>query len=486
MQRVAFLLLCIPLVFSGFASPARAQSVPIKSIPVAEGDQFLLFPSERGGMGGVSIALDDRLHDPFENPAKAARLTGVQFLSSPVYYGFGPFNGNEGEGSGRTLPIGALINRDGYFGGAMLAYQELVPSRNQPCCAWGFIDSQDLRSESSISMSNLYLFGLGGLEIPGSAWSLGVSAFHGQLGGMEGVSRLYSAEGVRQDGTMQQFRAGAYRDWKAGHTAELVLMLHRFDMTHTVREPFWQGSTFREEHDKTQSFAMQAGYSHAFATGWNLGGRFAGDWKWHPKIPNYDLMQIPRDPGNSSAYNIGIGLSTTSGAATFGIDVIYEPIWSHTWANATEPVETVNGETIQISEKTVDNQFVFSNARIRMGVFREGGRVDFSAGVDMHGISYDLDQMNFVENQRRLLDQHWTEWTFSAGVGTDISGLQVQYTGRLTLGTGTPTVRGQWGGGTVAFTNFSADWVVAPNGPLTLQETKILSHQVVLIVPLER
>lgn len=317
------------------------------------------------------------------------------------------------------------------------------------------------------------------MELPGS-FSIGASAFHANLHGLEGVQRLYNAAALRQNGSMQQYRLGFYHDAGTGHSADLVLMHYRLDMTHTMQQT---ATEFRDEHDKTQSFAVQAGYRYAFPTGWTLGGRLAGDFKWHPKIPNYDLMNIPRDPGNSAAYNIGIGLATTRGAATFGVDIIFEPIWSHTWANAAEPTQTVNDETIPAGEKTVDNQFDFSNARIRMGLQHDGERVDFSLGLDMHHISYDLDQIDFVDDERRLLDQHWTEWTLSTGLGADLSGLRLQYMARLTLGTGTPSVNtGLWGG--TRFADAAADWVVAPDGPLSLQETTILSHQLALIVPL--
>lgn len=475
------------LAFVLFSVAASAQSVAVKTIPVAEGDQFWLFPAERGGMGGVGIALDDRLHDPFVNPAKGANISGAQFVSSPAYYGFGPMNGSSGEGSGRTLPVGALVNQNGAFAGLTIAFQELVSPRNQTCCDRGWTDFTTERSESSISANNLYFFALGGLEIPDRDWSVGLSAFYAQLGGLEGVSLLYSANGVRQDGSMQQYRAGFYREWGPGHAVDLVVMHHRFEMTHRMQDFSFESSGFREEHDETRSFAVQGGYRHAFSSGWSLGGLVVGDWKWHPKIPNYDLMQIPRDPGNSSAYNFGVGLATTSGSATFGVDLIYEPIWSHTWADAVEATQTANGGVVQAGSMTVENHFVFHNARFRMGVQRDGERLNFSVGIDMHRISYDLDQMDFVQNRRRLFDQHWTEWTLSSGIGTDFSGFRLQYTGRLTLGTGTPGVQRPWGGGWERGGRFAADgadWVVAPNGPLVLDETKVLSHQLALIVPL--
>lgn len=483
MLRSILLLFAIVL----FSVAAAAQSVPVKTIPVAEGDQFWLFPSERGGMGGVGIALDDRLNDPFVNPAKGANLAGAQFVSSPAYYGFGPLNGLSREGSGRTLPVGTLVKQNGAFAGLMMAFQELVSPRNQTCCNPRRTAMTTTRSESAIAANNLYFSALGGLEIPDSDWSVGLSAFHAQLGGLEGVSLLYAANGLRQDGSMQQYRAGFYREWGSGHAVDLVVMHHRFAMTHRMQELSWESSSFREEHDETRSFAVQGGYRHTFSSGWSLGGQVVGDWKWHPKIPNYDLMQIPRDPGNSSAYNFGVGLATTSGAATFGVDLIYEPIWSHTWADAVETTQTANGGVVHAGSMTVENYFVFHNARFRMGVQRHGERLNFSAGIDMHHISYDLDQMDFIRNQRRLLDQHWTEWMLSTGIGTDFSGFRLQYTGRLTLGTGTPGIQQPLGGGWTGGRGFAAegaDWVVAPNGPLILDETKVLSHQVALLVPL--
>lgn len=52
---------------------SSAQIVTPKTLPVLQGGQFDMLPSDRAGMGGVSIALDDTLLDPFVNLAKATR-----------------------------------------------------------------------------------------------------------------------------------------------------------------------------------------------------------------------------------------------------------------------------------------------------------------------------------------------------------------------------------------------------------------------------
>ena len=33
----------------------------------------------------------------------------------------------------------------------------------------------------------------------------------------------------------------------------------------------------------------------------------------HPKIPNYEIMNIPRDPGTSWSYNLGVGIARDDG-----------------------------------------------------------------------------------------------------------------------------------------------------------------------------
>ena len=49
---------------------ASGQLIQIKTLPIADGDQWRLFPSAASALGDVSIALADSLLDPFKNPAK--------------------------------------------------------------------------------------------------------------------------------------------------------------------------------------------------------------------------------------------------------------------------------------------------------------------------------------------------------------------------------------------------------------------------------
>ena len=108
--------------------PARseAQVIALKTVPLATGDQFLLHPSERLGMGGVSIALDDMLLDPFINPAKGALIDESVLLGTPTFYRISNENG-----AGRSLPFTALFRSDGMFGAISFALQQLVSGQRQ-------------------------------------------------------------------------------------------------------------------------------------------------------------------------------------------------------------------------------------------------------------------------------------------------------------------------------------------------------------------
>src|SRR5258708_17635412 len=114
--------LVVPLLC--FAAPVRAQLIPIKTLPIAQGDQFQLFPANNLGMGSVSIALADSLNDPFVNPATGTRVAGARFFSSPTVY-----NVSRKAGGGRSLPLAVLVRSPVWFGGLSLALQQVDPSR---------------------------------------------------------------------------------------------------------------------------------------------------------------------------------------------------------------------------------------------------------------------------------------------------------------------------------------------------------------------
>src|SRR2546425_10562270 len=101
------------LLVIALAAPAPAQLIQIRTFPLAQGDQFQIFPSNNLGMGGVSIALPDSLLDPFSNPATAGRHAGARFFSAPTVYGL-----SHDAGGGRPPPRGTLPTPGAGDGGA--------------------------------------------------------------------------------------------------------------------------------------------------------------------------------------------------------------------------------------------------------------------------------------------------------------------------------------------------------------------------------
>jgi hypothetical protein len=480
---------------------AGAQLIAPKTVPVAQGDQFEIFPSRRVGMGGASIALADTLRDPFVNPAKSTRLGEMRLFSAPTFYGI-----SDGGGGGRTIPIGSTARFGAWNGTATVALQQLDKGD-----AVNFTGTQRFSDRTAINHYAAGAIGrrLGARTGPGG-WSVGVGAEWAGLNAVDGVNLLYQgSDRIDQAGHMVDVRAGVLRDWEDGRWLELLVVHNRFAMTHDVSWTTWtwdpalrtsrQGQRVDANEDRTNTWGLHLQHARPLGTaGWRVGYVATANRLSHPKIPNYSIMSIPRDPGTTYAYNAGVGIARTVGPATFAADLVYEPMWSTTWADAARDTTGPTGIIIPKGGHTVDNAFRFSNALLRLGVAREatlsgdgrsGVGLGVRAGVSMYSINYDLDQADRVRGARRSQREHWVEWTPTWGVSFRFPELELHYTGRYTTGVGRPGVAGACcavadaalqalaaaGGGTI---------IAAPSAPLTLQDVHVLAHQVSFSLPI--
>ncbi len=467
-----------------------AQLISLKTVPIAAGDQFMLFPSQNLGMGGAFIALNDMLLDPFVNPAKGSRIEGARLFTSPVFY-----NVSDGNGSGRSLSAGLLFGSNEWFGAAMLSLQELEFAER----GFGpiFIAPGQPVLLSDKSASNVYAFGMAGTKLRGSNVSIGGSVFWAGLDALEGVDLLYAgSQSIDQSGHLLDLRLGLLGELEGERTYEAVLLFNQLDMTHDVtyvewlfEEPVPEPSLrtrVETNLDRTNTWGVHLGYVQPLAAdGWRIGGIFTTNYKSHPKIPNYEIMNIPRDPGDSWALNLGLGVSRSAGMTTFAADLILEPIWSETWAEAEEPVTTASGMIIPAGWKTVENEFRFTNALVRVGFGVEYERVGFQLGMQVYSIDYRLEQTDHVQETKRKQEESWYEWTPTWSFALTFPEVQIRYTGRLTTGTGLPGVA--WTPtGTMRAEAFAAagDFIVAPSGPLTLQDASVTAHQLAVVIPI--
>ena len=70
-------------MLAGITTSLQGQLITPKTVPIHQGEQFGIYPSQWPSMGGVSIALVDTIGDPWGNPAKAMRLTSGSIQVMP-------------------------------------------------------------------------------------------------------------------------------------------------------------------------------------------------------------------------------------------------------------------------------------------------------------------------------------------------------------------------------------------------------------------
>ncbi|NIA31555.1 MAG: hypothetical protein GWP06_16815, partial [Actinobacteria bacterium] len=400
------------LLFSILPVPINAQLISIKTVPVATGDQFLTFPSQNMGMGNVSIAVDDSLLDPFVNPAKGERIRTSVLISAPVIYSISDDNG-----SARTLPLSTLFTSASWFGAFSASIQELSMGNRAGATPL----SSKFIPLSEKSSNNFYTYAAVGKRLSASQTSIAGSIYLANLKAMDGVELLYgNSQGLKQDGNILDIRLGLLREIHKRHTFEILLLHNRFNMTHDVTyNDRWYSpidervphKTVIKNYDRSRTSGLHLGYVYKQPeSGWNFGAILTANRKTHPKIPNYELMNIPRDPGKTYAYNVGIGFAKTSkDKATVAMDFVLEPIWSNTWATAESVTTAGNGRIIPAGGTTVENDFWFLNKQLRMGFSAENDHVGLQFGLQVVYTGYQLKQYDYVRGSLRTQREHWFE-----------------------------------------------------------------------------
>jgi hypothetical protein len=494
------------------ATRLSGQLIQIKTLPVADGEQWRFFPSANLGMGGVSVALRDSLLDPFENPADGARLSPRSrgfFFGSPNFYSV-----SKNAGGGRTLPIGGITRVGSTFGGVVLALQQIDNAQPQntvflptPGIIEGDTPAIDPNlTPTSTTRQNEFAFGTLGRVFESAGISVGASAMWSGLRHMDGVDLLYAgSRNIDQHGSAMDVRLGGLKAWPGDRALETTLLYNYYGMTHDVTwaDSFWdpnlrtfvQRARVEQNLDRTKVWGMHLRYTQPLADGgWRIGTVATTNLMSHPKLPDYQIAQvltIPWDPGRSAAYDLGVGIGKAAGLTRFGVDAIYEPITTHTWGETPDSIVTPFG-TRPPGSKTTENWFRFSNAVVRTGVSREipmdSLRVSLhslrlEAGLSLRSINYKFNQTDHVARVDRRQNESWMEWTRTWGFGIRFTDLEFRYMGRTTTGTGRP---GVFGNNSRAVFTPAADvnFLAPPNGPTTLTAVAVTTHQLAISLPI--
>jgi hypothetical protein len=276
-------------------------------------------------MASVSIALADSALDPFVNPATGSRLQASRFFGTPTVYSI-----SKGTGGGRSLPLALLVRRDRWYGALSLAVQQVDPSQPpqsngdviavlppRPGGGGGgpFGPGQFPVQPNNQAHGNQFAFASIGRLMPERHLSIGASMLWNGLHAVDGVDLLYAnSRRLEQSGDAIDLRVGALKEWpadsgKAGGARSLQAMhLHnRFAATHTVTyaDAIWNPITqqFEEqariEHneERTNTWGMQLSYQIPLAApGWRIGWLAVANRASHPKIPTYELTNVPAIP----------------------------------------------------------------------------------------------------------------------------------------------------------------------------------------------
>lgn len=494
-RRIATLYLLMT-AFAAGSAPARAQLVPLRTVPVASGDQGIFLPGDALGMGGVHLAVDDTLGDPWLQPARGARLSGDVLLSSLTFYAI-----SDGGGGGRTFPVAALFSGGRWFGGGAVALEQIDNEAGRgdltlvdPFPGWG--RAQERLSDRSLR--NLYARVFLGRRLGEGDWSVGFGASVAELDAVDGVDLLYAtAERIEQDGSTRDLRVGLFRDGERDRLALLVLH-NRVDVVHDVTfvdvrwppeppvEGPWEPVVERRvevNEDRTRTWGAHVAWDRSLeAEGWRVGMSATANRKSHPGIPNYDIQNIPRDPGTTWAWEAGVGVARTLDGTTFGLDLAVQPIWSETWQEADTAVTGTGGRVFREGDRTIENDFFFTNVMLRAGLSHRWERLTARAGVELRSYDYELEQEDPLQGTVRDQEEGWMEWTPSLGLEWRLGELELRYAGRLTTGTGQPGV--DFDGRVAAGLEDAADFILAPSGPLTLQDATVTTHQLSVRIPM--
>ncbi len=439
-------------------------------------------------MGELLVAVDDPLRDPFLNPAiKGDRR--LRLSVTPTIYG-----DKRETVQGRTLPFSAVITGTDWFGTLAFALQELEDNPKEvfslPSELKGAVEGGEPRR-------NTFAVGSIGRRL-GPRASLGLKLAYGELELLDGERRLYpSALALSQAGEIRAVTLGAAYAPKEDHflratlTNSLVEMEHEgtgwrrrasdipgipgpaelWSWTDGSRSEVWEGRVHytltipRERLRLTAMASLQR--------------------RDQSRIPGYDLVHIPFDPGSTTLGEVGLGWDAVGPLFRLAIEVGVSPGSAETRILADSTLSS-NGTTLQRGDPAFSHDFRFTNWWATAGVDVPLGPGGFQLGLGALGHRFRLEQRDHLRGEDHEYKISWTEWVPSLGVRVVMRGVEMGYALRLINRGTAPCDPHSYRSlcRTMPVPYHFTGLRVAPTLPEDLPDFSLTTHQLTVSVPL--
>ncbi len=466
----------IPVWLLCAAGALHGQLVPIKTVPLMATEQFAQTPTLSAGMANLRLAREDSLRDPFLNPARGALLNGRYAIT-----GANLSRVEDALGGFFSIPITFLYSDGKRFGGLHVSAQQLRADRYTPIPDFSASILPPNRRRKNVQ--NGFASGYWGRRLSDRdvlAGSLSLAL----LSGLSGQEYLFSVPIDRLAGRSISTTLGWLR--KSGSSElDAVLVYRDISLKTELGRGYWPAESDNStERELTRTLGLFLAGRRQVAEGLRAGLSLTANRTWHPKIINYTLMNIPRDPGDTSAFELGAGLMFTGGGgwSKSGIEILFRPALSRTWAEAERDLTRDDGSILRKGERTVDNRFRIASWVLRLGLEDRKPPFTVQIGLEARLFRYRLEQENHITGRIRSQRETWMEWKPSFSLQYDFPAVRVSYVFGAVFGSGIPGVELV---GTTAFTAYSdAGYLIAPSGRLTLRNAVVLIHRLQITRPL--
>ncbi|MFC1481976.1 hypothetical protein ACFL6E_07005 [Candidatus Neomarinimicrobiota bacterium] len=479
-----------------------SQTIDVKTMPLISTSQFNLAPAYNGGLGGISIALDDPLADGFVNPARLSAVENNLFFGGPYRDSWSQAD----RGWWSTEQQGSMVQ--GSYGGFILHHSP--KSMGLKISIMAASSMEQLRHRSHVRQYWNPETGEpnGPMQTSVMNWpmSAGVAAFYPQrnisigfgidrvnLRGIDGLALFYpGAVELRQNGALTNYRLGL--SWIQPRDGRLdILLFHK--NYHLNQHAVYEWDPDIHNKDGERSWLAQVKGKLPSEDPVRLAVELTGQYKWHPKIPDYPSpeIRIPRDPGNTKAVRFGLGISNHQGKRlTTAIDWAMEVIDSKTWGDTTAPVVVSDTKTIKAGDPLFSNDYFITSATIKLGAeYVLNSQIRIQGGWAAKQFSLDYYHEDFVTGEQITATPQdwWIERNLTAGLVADFGQLEAIYQFSRHTGTGMPYANTTWWGwrfgGVFDMATASAGDILVPPTGLDFDKTPVVLHRLTLVFRLD-